>query len=258
MGKTTPDYFRSKGLDQLYSIDGYRRHVDVEDKYEYLFPENWLFDRSILLADAREQEMPKILRDKLRLKQSVRPDSAYAPPPDIDIININNNRNNKDKKENTRNNGNENISVIKSNVLPGFSLKNTLGEPKEAAERLLQNMLASNVNVNSDKNSNSRNIENNSNKKYELINAYAENRNNVPAYIFEYTVQKDDMVSPEGSLVKKGFYTHSISVILSRGTELFTFTCIVPENKWIDEKTNIDMVSKSFQITAPLIPTGFY
>ena len=38
--------------------------------------------------------------------------------------------------------GRENLSVIRSSVMPGFSLRGTLGEPAEAAERLLRTAIA--------------------------------------------------------------------------------------------------------------------
>jgi hypothetical protein len=36
----------------------------------------------------------------------------------------------------------ENLSVIRSSVLPGFSLRGTLGSPNEAADRLLSSVIA--------------------------------------------------------------------------------------------------------------------
>lgn len=223
MSATNPDYFRSAGLDQLYSVGGFRRHVDIEDKYEYIFPENWLFDRSIMLADARERDMPKMLRDTK--KNSVRPDSAYGP----------------DGGGGKPGDGRENLSVIKSNVMPGFSLKGTLGEPKEAAERLLQNVIAAPG----------------SGKTYQLINAYAENREGSPAYIFEYTIKKEGTLN-SNNIPIGGFFQHSISVVMSRGTELFTFTGVAPESKWPEQKQTIDIIAKSFKIVAPTLPEGFY
>lgn len=223
MSATNPEYFRSAGFDQLYSVGGFRRHVDVEDKYEYIFPENWLFDRSIMLADARERDMPKMLRDTK--KNSVRPDSAYGP----------------DGGGGKPGDGRENLSVIKSSVMPGFSLKGTLGEPKEAAERLLQNVIAAPG----------------SGKTYQLIDAYAETRAGSPAYVFEYTIKKEGTVNSKNIQVG-GFFQHSISVVMSRGTELFTLTGVAPESKWLEQKETIDIIAKSFKIVAPALPDGFY
>ena len=223
MSATNPDYFRSARFDQLYSVGGFRRHVDVEDRYEYIFPENWLFDRSIMLADARERDMPKILRD--RKETPVRPDSAYGP----------------DQGNGQPGDGRENLSVIKSNVMPGFTLEGTLGEPKEAAERLLQNVIAPSG----------------SGKKYELINAFSDNYDGSPVYIFEYTVQKEASIS-SSNVPKRGFYQHSISVIMSRGTELFTMTGVAPESKWEEQKQTIKQITESFRIASPTVPAGFY
>ena len=223
MSATRPEYFRSARLDQLYSVGGFRRHVDVEDKYEYIFPENWLFDRSIMLADARERDMPKTLRD--RKQAPVRPDSAYGP----------------DRGNGQPGDGRENLSVIKSNVMPGFTLEGTLGEPKEAAERLLQNVIAPSG----------------SGKKYALINAYSDNYDGSPVYIFEYTVQKEASMS-SSNVPKGGFYQHSISAIMSRGTELFTLTGVAPESKWEDQKQTIKQIIESFRIASPTVPAGFY
>lgn len=36
----------------------------------------------------------------------------------------------------------ENVSLVKSELMPGFSLRKTLGEPKEAAEKLLSTVIA--------------------------------------------------------------------------------------------------------------------
>jgi PsbP len=223
MSSTNPEYFRSAGLDQLYSVGGFRRHVDVEDKYEYIFPENWLFDRSIMLADARERDMPKNLRDRKQL--SVRPDSAYGP----------------DGRDGKPGDFKENISVIKSNVMPGFTLKGTLGEPREAAERLLQNMIAAPG----------------SGKSYVLLDAYAESREGSPAYVFEYTIKKEGTLN-SNNVMRGGFYQHSVSVVMSRGTELFTLTGVAPESTWGTQKQTIDIITKSFKIAAPSVPEGFY
>jgi hypothetical protein len=75
MTSTNPEYFRAAKFDQLYSIGGYRRHVDTEDRYQYIFPEAWLYDRALLLADARERDMPKMIRDKQKVRVRVTEES---------------------------------------------------------------------------------------------------------------------------------------------------------------------------------------
>lgn len=105
MSITNPEYFRTLKLDELYAINDMRRYNDIEDKYEFIFPSGWNQDRSILLANIREKERPQTIQLKKNIGV-VRPDVAYGS--------INNN----DK---------ENVSVIKSQVMPGFTLKSILG-----------------------------------------------------------------------------------------------------------------------------------
>lgn len=105
------EYFREKKLDEFYPINHYMRKIDHDDRYEYLIPDSWLPDQAIALAEVREREIPEALRAKRPMK--TRPDSAYGP---------------RGKGVSTRGRL-ENMSVIKSTVLPGFSLRETLGPP---------------------------------------------------------------------------------------------------------------------------------
>ena len=50
MSNTAPNYFRSIRVDQLYPIDGFRRYVDADNKYEFMFPSQWVIDQSILMT----------------------------------------------------------------------------------------------------------------------------------------------------------------------------------------------------------------
>jgi hypothetical protein len=180
-------------LDEVYPINGFRRHFDKEDGYNFKYPANWFIDRAILLADIRDRETPiGVLRQRPR---AMRPDVAYQPKLDQratleDIAN-----------------GPENISVIKSQVLDGFSLTETLGDPREAAIKLLKNFIAPES----------------AGKSFELLDARSETRNGKLVYSFEYVVSKPD--DPR-------FRVHSISVIINRDNKLFTFTAIAPEEKW--------------------------
>ena len=90
-----------------------------------------------------------------------------------------------------------------------------------------------------------------------LIDAFAETREGVPSYTFEYTIQKDGTTNSEG-VRKGGFFQHSISVVMSRGTELFTLTGVAPESKWLEQQKDIKTIAKSFKIAGTFIPEGFY
>jgi len=207
---TNSEYFASLKLDQLYPINGNMRKIDADDKYEFLVPATWLPDKAISLAEARERELPQALRQK-RLQQrgqSLRPDSAYGPAEQGVSI--------KGKFEN--------VSVIKSSVLPGFSLRGTLGAPKEAAEALLKSMFAREGAVDE--------------VTYDILEAREEIRGGLPAYVFEYTVRKPDR------------FQHTICVIISRGNELFTMSAMAPQSEWATEKEKIETITNSFLVSS--------
>lgn len=209
MSNTQPEFFRAQRIDQLYSIGGFNRCYDVEDQYEFIYPDSWVKDRYIILADARDRELPMDIRN--RRAQKLRPDTAFGPP---------------------KGDGKENLSVIKNSVLPGFSLAGTLGSPKEAAEKLLRESIAPP----------------DSGKVATLIDAYSTERDGIPQYILEFTVQKGDE-----------FFQHSLSAIAARGTELYTLTFVCPESRWNQLESTAKSVVSSFTfISKGSTPQGFY
>lgn len=118
--------------------------------------------------------------------------------------------------------------MVKSSVLPGFSLSGTLGEdPSIAADTLLSSFIAPSS----------------SGKTYKLLNAYADVRNNRPAYSFEYIITKE----VDGQLVLN---QHSVSVIMNRDTDLYTFTAVAPHIKWESgEQSKLLEAATSFTLT---------
>jgi len=121
----------------------------------------------------------------------------------------------------------ENISVIKSQVMVGFNMEGTLGsDPFTAADTLLSSFIAPAS----------------SGKTYKLLNAYSQVRNGHLAYIFEYIISKE----VNGELVLN---QHSVSVIMNRETELYTFTAIAPEYKWVNtERRGLIEAAESFRL----------
>jgi len=227
MTQTNPELFRSLKLDQLYSVGGYRRYVSTENQYEFIFPDNWLIDQSVLLSNINNRDLPAPLRAKMMQRALVQPDVAYASPPLLASTND-------DKKSNV--DVRENLSVIRSSVLPGFSLRGTLGSPSEAADRLLSSVIAPAT----------------SGKTYSLVSASEETRNGVPTYIFEYVIDRNSP-TPE-------IHQHTVSVVASRGTELYTLTATVPSVYWDAEQARIRDIANSFSLSAGLqnVPKGFY
>jgi hypothetical protein len=126
--------------------------------------------------------------------------------------------------------GLENVSLVKSKVMRGFTLRGTLGKPEEVAKKLLSTVIAGPK----------------SGKKYCLLNAYEESRQGEPAYIFEYTIEKDE--SMENNRLSKEFHQHSIAVIMCRGDDLFTLTAVSPEKTWADKGDIVKHMTDSFHL----------
>lgn len=102
--------------------------------------------------------------------------------------------------------GDTNVSVLVSPVMPGFSLRGTLGTPTSAAETLLRVSIAPEG----------------SGKTATLINAFEDTERRV--YQFEYVVDRGP---------NKGPPLHTISVIAERnGDTLLTLTVVAPVQSW--------------------------
>jgi hypothetical protein len=198
MTNTNPEYFRSLKFDQLYSIDGFQRYVDVNN-YEVLFPDHWIIDQKTVIAKEMKLEKPLQLQSS---RTSVIPDLAYTKPDSY---------------------GRENLSILKSKVLPGFSIKGTLGSPEEAGPKLMELIAPTS-----------------SNKKYTLLNIY-EKSGMKPKYVVEYLIEKGDV-----------FNQHCISVIAYKEPtlELYTLTAMAPESSWDKESDTIRKIADSFEINS--------
>lgn len=153
MSNINPSEFENLGFNQIYEINGFRKHVDSEFRYEFKFPSDWIIDQSIVLADIRDKETPKLLLKKRANK--FRPEVAYGP-----------------KGRNIK----ENVSVIKSSGMNGLAFTNSLENPTLAAENLLQNYIAPVT----------------TGKTFRLLNAYSDTRVSDVAFCFEYIVQKGE------------------------------------------------------------------
>lgn len=193
LSNVNSDYFRSLKLDQIYSINSYLRIVN--DGYMYIFPDNWIADQRLQVMAANNRELPILLQQK----QKSLPNSAHQRAGSKGKL--------------------ENVSVIKSKILPGFSLRGTLGSPKEAASALLE--VAAPLP-----------------KVATLIQASDETRQGRLYYIYEYIVEKPGT----------DFNQHIISVITCRDTELYTMTVQAPSIDWESEKSIIMKIANSFEI----------
>lgn len=117
--------------------------------------------------------------------------------------------------------------MVKSSVMPGFTLKGTLGAPQQAAETLLATAIAAPG----------------TGKNATLLGARAETR--APGglvYELEYIVRRD-----EGP---RRFALHSLSVIAARPEEntLFTLTVLTRESRWQEREKELRQVAQSFRL----------
>jgi hypothetical protein len=74
----------------------------------------------------------------------------------------------------------------------------------------------------------------------------SDRRGGLPAYTFEYNVRREPSEPPTGPSLNQ----HSLSVVVSRGTELFTFTATAPEDSWNakGKKKTLEECAKSFKL----------
>lgn len=115
---------RKTNLDVLYSVKGYRRCLDSDNGYTFIFPGDWLADQTLYQRYARRVEQqnpldPPPLKKKARRDLS-EPTAAYGPPGST---------------------GELNVSVVVAPIEPGFALKQ-LGSPSKAGEFLLNSFIA--------------------------------------------------------------------------------------------------------------------
>lgn len=245
MTKTDPTFFRAKQLDQLYPIDGYRRVVDRDDGYQFIFPTDWVLDQRVLMYNTRSKELPQSSLRQQRLDNGLAPDVAYGPAGG-DFM--------------------ENISVVKSRVLEGFSLRETLGSAADAAEKILRTIIAPQG----------------SGRKAQLLRAEEVKHGtgdtdggsgqgqSSSVYEIEYTLEipsstastrasprsndADPTTFPmlsDATAISGGTSTrHVLSVIAHRPSTntLFTFTATIPADQWQQEDGKLRTAAHSFEV----------
>ncbi|CAM9888083.1 unnamed protein product [Discosporangium mesarthrocarpum] len=208
LGTLAPGAARDARLDVLFPIDGFKRCYDEQDGYEFMYPQEWVGDTGLALQKEQDREGALGMsattgRARQRRGLALRPDAAFGPQ---------------------GGDGKENVSVVKSQLLGGFSLSGTMGTPKEAAERLLSKFIAPPG----------------SGKEWELLDAYGEERGQGGlVYQFEYRVQGP------------GFQVHNFGVVAARGETLFTLTVLAPEELWGDSRKaeKLRRIARSFKLS---------
>jgi len=114
---------RSLQLDSWVPVKGYKRCLDKENGYEFLYPQDWLADQRLYRRAAARIEAANSLDPqpiKPRKRSVAEPTAAYGP---------------------ANSSGEENVSVVVAPIMAGFSLEQ-LGPPERAADFFLNNTIA--------------------------------------------------------------------------------------------------------------------
>jgi len=198
---TVPSAARSARLDVLFPVKGFKRCVDYQNGYEFIYPSSWLADQRLYRRYAQRMErrssldLPPLGRSPRASPSSRRPGTAgvgqydpssgYGPP---------------------KGNGEENISVVAAPIMAGFTLEG-LGEPSTAAQSFLDSTIAPPGGE----------------KRAVLLDAGSRTTSGGDlVYWFEFTVSSES----------KGWKRHNLAVIGSRDDALYTFNAQCNDSNW--------------------------
>lgn len=113
-------------LDALIPVKGFKRCVDLQNGYEFIYPAKWLADQRIYrrYAERMERErsldLPPIRNQQRPRKAKYDPSAAFGPPGST---------------------GEDNMSVIVAPISEGFTVQG-LGTPEKAAQTVLDSTIA--------------------------------------------------------------------------------------------------------------------
>ena len=196
-------YLLPADFTQFFPVKGWKR-CSAEGAFDFIYPVEWLQDQAVALArQARgAQDQMMTAQRKRRRAPQVETVAAFGPP---------------------RGDASENVSVVKSK-LPGTLALRSLGDPAEAAQRLLATALAPDG----------------AGTAATLIEAIGEMRGSADyqlIYQFEYTVEFDD-----------GRELHNVCAIGAKDDTLYTLTVLAPESAWESRSEKLTQVAQSFRL----------
>ena len=124
-----PEAAREQRLDIAYPVRGFKRHLDPQGRYTFIFPVRYVADQTVYMRNAdaaytRRTQDPLLAASGLRATPAAKssgPDVAFGPP---------------------GTSAEENLSVVSGPLRPGSSLLGTLGPPEQAADKLLRERIA--------------------------------------------------------------------------------------------------------------------
>jgi hypothetical protein len=201
----------ASGLDTYFPRGDFKRCRSKG--YTFVIPKEWVADTFIELAKAQRRVQPLDYQIKRREGGGgTLPDSAYGP---VGRLN----------QQGVSESGDTNVSVIVTSGLQGFSLRNTLGPPQTAAEKLLSLSIAPPG----------------SGRVATLLDALEDTARHV--YQFEYTVDRGERGPP----------IRNISVVAGNalGDKLYTLTVVSPLKQWDDPvfASKLRKIATSFHLT---------
>ncbi|CAK9180255.1 unnamed protein product [Ilex paraguariensis] len=202
----SPERSRSLKLDVLYPIRGYRRCIDSNEGFEFIYPASWVGDQTLLYRAAgkaeRSLDPPPLsyMTPNDRRRQNVNePLVAFGPP---------------------GSSGELNVSVVVSPVPLDFSIE-AFGGPKEVGEAVIRTITGSGQRLD---------------VKGTLIesNLRQDSLRNIKYYELEFRVE-----SPT-------FQRHNVAVCCVRSGRLFTLNAQSPESAWPKVKSDFYKIVDSF------------
>ncbi|KAK1440484.1 hypothetical protein QVD17_06311 [Tagetes erecta] len=119
----SPENARNLKLDVLYPVNGYSRCIKADEGFEFIYPQNWVGDQTLLYRAAGKAEMERSLDPPpLNRRRNVNePVAAFGPP---------------------GSSGELNVSVIVSPVPLDFSIE-AFGGPEEVGEAIVRTITGS-------------------------------------------------------------------------------------------------------------------
>lgn len=205
---------RNLRLDVLFPIKGYKRCVDYQNGYEFIYPDFWLADQRLYRRYAERIErqkpldLPPINSTSASPKRRGRmtkydPVAGFGPP---------------------KGTGEDNMSVIVAPITQGFRVSD-LGDPPAASEKFLGTTIAPKG----------------SDKVAELVDSGSRTTAHGDlVYWFEFTVEK---VSGE-----KRWKRHNLAIVGAKNDVLYTFNAQCSESRWPSLQGQYKTAADSFDM----------
>ncbi|KAK9830941.1 hypothetical protein WJX81_008357 [Elliptochloris bilobata] len=198
--------------DVLFPVGGFRRCLDLQAGYEFVYPAAWLADQTLLFRRAQRLEQrlgldPPAVRRAPR-REVAEPGAAYGPP---------------------GGSGEESISVVAAPLAGVRFALSDLGGPAEAGARFLETVVAPPG----------------SGRATELLSAMERrDEEGTLYYVLEYTARA---TAPGFGK----WFRHNLSIYAARGGRLYTLNAQCPQARWPALRAQLQAAADSFLLILP-------